>query len=99
MQTSQYLHICRCVPVVFFEASRSLVWWIPPDEADSVSVKLPLATLLEPRGLAKALRAREKDLPAMQAKLAQVCICYAMHVSVSSSNVKLHCICVLGCCP
>ena len=36
-----------------------------------MSVKLPLATLLEPGGLAKALKVKEKDLPAMQAKLAQ----------------------------
>ena len=60
--------------MVFMEASRSLAWWISPDEADEVSITFAPSALDNPHAFVSSLRsiAESPRLAQMQQRLAQV---------------------------
>jgi hypothetical protein len=63
--------LCRCIPVVFLEASRTCDLLIHPSELDSMTVLLPPEAAWDPRALASNLTALLPRVPAMQAALAR----------------------------
>ena len=63
--------VCRCIPVVFTEASRSLAAWIPDTVADSLSIVLPPRMAADGDQLMQHLQALLPRVPAMRANIAK----------------------------